>query len=46
MLRKLLCLTMIAVLPGALLAADSGGAMLYAKGTAWHGPAFFGGLSR
>src|SRR5438034_10939086 len=35
MLRKLLCLIMIAVLPGALLAADSAGAMLYAKGTAW-----------
>src|SRR2546429_9340000 len=36
MLRKLLCLMMmIAVLPGALLAADSAGAMLYAKGTAW-----------
>lgn len=35
MLRKLLCLMMIAVLPASLLAADSGGAMLYAKGTAW-----------
>ncbi len=35
MLRKLLSLMMIAVLPGALLAADSAGAMLYAKGTAW-----------
>ncbi len=35
MLRKLLSLVMIAVLPGALLAADSAGAMLYAKGTAW-----------
>src|SRR5256886_13749876 len=35
MLRKLLCLIMIAVLPGALLAADSAGAMLSAKGTAW-----------
>jgi len=46
MLRKLLSVMMIVVLPGALLAADSAGAMLYAKGTAWHGPAFFGGLSR
>jgi hypothetical protein len=35
MLRKLLCLMMIAILPASLLAADSGGAMLYAKGTAW-----------
>lgn len=35
MLRKLLCLMMIAVLPASLLAADSGAAMLYAKGTAW-----------
>jgi hypothetical protein len=33
--RKLLCVMMIAVLPVSLLAADSAGAMLYAKGTAW-----------
>jgi len=35
MLRKLLSLIMVALLPVSLLAADCGGAMLYAKGTAW-----------
>ncbi len=35
MLRGILCWVMIAVVPGSLLAADSGAAMLYAKGTAW-----------
>jgi hypothetical protein len=35
MLRKLVSFMMVAVLPASLLAADSAGAMLYAKGTAW-----------
>lgn len=35
MFRKLICWTMIAVFPAALMAADSGAAMLHAKGTAW-----------
>lgn len=34
-LRVIVCWAMIAVLPAALLAADSGGAMLYGKGTVW-----------
>ncbi len=35
MLRNIFCWTMIAVFPASLMAADSGAAMLYAKGTAW-----------
>jgi hypothetical protein len=35
MYRKLICWTMIAVFPVALMAADSGAAMLHARGTAW-----------
>jgi hypothetical protein len=35
MLRNVLCWMMLAVVPGSLLAANSGAAMLYAKGTAW-----------
>ncbi len=35
MLRNTLCWTMLAVFPMSLMAADSGAAMLYAKGTAW-----------
>jgi hypothetical protein len=35
MLRNILCWTLLAVFPLSLLAADSGAAMLYAKGTAW-----------
>ena len=35
MLRNILCWTMLAVFPLSLMAADSGAAMLYAKGTAW-----------
>src|SRR2546422_1409717 len=34
-LRNIFCWVLIGLLPGALLAADSGAAMLYAKGTAW-----------
>jgi hypothetical protein len=34
-LRDIACWTMIAVVPGSLWAADSGPAMLYARGTAW-----------
>ena len=33
--RNILCWMMIAIFPASLLAADSNGAMLYAKGTAW-----------
>jgi len=35
LLRKSLCWMMIAVFPASLMAADAGGAMLYAKGEAW-----------
>ncbi|MBZ5722051.1 MAG: FecR family protein [Acidobacteriia bacterium] len=35
MLRKLTCWMMIAVFPAALMAADSGAAMLHSRGTAW-----------
>jgi ferric-dicitrate binding protein FerR (iron transport regulator) len=35
MRRNLLCWVMLAVFPMSLFAADSGAAMLYAKGTAW-----------
>jgi hypothetical protein len=34
-LRNLSCWMLLAVTPACLLAADSGAAMLYAKGTAW-----------
>src|SRR5713226_8324831 len=34
-LRNIFCWTMIAIFPASLMAADSAGAMLYAKGTAW-----------
>ncbi len=34
-LRNIFCWTMIAIFPASLMAADSGAAMLYAKGTAW-----------
>jgi hypothetical protein len=35
MVRNIFCWMMIAVFPASLMAADSGAAMLYAKGTAW-----------
>jgi hypothetical protein len=35
MLRNLVCWVMLAIVPGSLLAANSGAAMLYAKGTTW-----------
>ena len=35
MLRNIFCWMMIAVFPASLMGADSGAAMLYAKGTAW-----------
>ena len=35
MLHNIFCWMMIAVVPMSLMAADSGAAMLYAKGTAW-----------
>ena len=35
MFRKLICWMMLGVFPGSLMAADSGAAMLHAKGTAW-----------
>src|SRR5439155_13201102 len=34
-LRSLFCWVLIGLIPGSLLGADSGAAMLYAKGTAW-----------
>jgi hypothetical protein len=34
-LRSLFCWILIGLIPGSLLGADSGAAMLYAKGTAW-----------
>lgn len=35
MLRKLICWTMIVMFPAALMASDSGAAMLHARGAAW-----------
>jgi hypothetical protein len=35
MLRNIVCWIMIALVPASLMAADTGAAMLYAKGTAW-----------